>query len=88
MPAQVMIEEANPKGNNTTPNHQEHNKAPSGHQLQEAEGAEVSEEDTKINPEDCFVCSAAKTKATPQERAKSRFRSRRRLPKLKHDRTS
>jgi hypothetical protein len=88
MTAQVMIEEANPKGNNIAPNHQGHNKAPSGHQLQEAEGAKASEEDTEINPEDCFVCSAAKTKATPQERAKSRFRSRRRLLRLKHDRIS
>jgi hypothetical protein len=64
MPTQMMIEEANPKGNNTASNHQGHNKAPSGHQLQEAEGAEASEEDTEINLEDCFVCSAAKTKAT------------------------
>jgi hypothetical protein len=46
MPVQVMIEESNPKGNNTTPNHQGHNKAPSGHQLQEEEGAKVLEEDT------------------------------------------
>jgi hypothetical protein len=36
MPAQVMIGEANPKGNSTTPNHQGRNKVPSGHQLQEA----------------------------------------------------
>jgi hypothetical protein len=84
MPAQVMIE-ANPKGNSIAPNHQGHNKVPLGHQLQEAEGAEASEEDTEISPKDCFVCSAAKTKATPQERAKSRFRSRKKLPKLKHD---
>jgi hypothetical protein len=41
MPAQMMIEEANPKGNNTAPNHQGDNKAPSGHQLQEVEGAEA-----------------------------------------------
>jgi hypothetical protein len=46
MLAQAMIGEANPKGNNTTPNHQGCNKVPSGHQLQEAEGAEGSEEDT------------------------------------------
>ena len=77
-----------PKCNNTTLNHQGRNKVLSGHQLQEAEGAEASEEDMEISPGDCFVCSAAKTKATPQERAKSRFRSRRRLPKLKHDRIS
>ena len=88
MPAQVMIGEANPKGNSTAPNHQGRNKVPSGHQLQEAEGAEALEEETEISPEDCFVCSVAKTKATPQERAKSRFRSRKRLPKLKHGRIS
>jgi hypothetical protein len=88
MVAQVMIGEANPKGNNTAPNHQGHNKAPSGHQLQEAEGAEASKEDMEISPGDCFACSAMKTKATPQERAKSRFRSRKSLPKLKHDRIS
>jgi hypothetical protein len=87
-PAQVMIGEANLKGNSTTPNHQGRNKVPSGHQLQEVEGAEALEEDTEINPGDCFVCSAAKTKATPQEHAKSQFRSKKRLPKLKHGRIS
>jgi hypothetical protein len=86
MLAQVMIGEANPEGNNTAPNHQGPNRVPSGHQLQEAEGTKASEEDMEISPEDCFVCSAAKTKATPQERAKSQFRSRKRLPKLKHGR--
>jgi hypothetical protein len=73
MLAQVMIVEANPKGNSTAPKHQGRNKVPSGHQLQEAEGTEASEEDTEISPGDCFVCSAVKTKATPQECAKSRF---------------
>jgi hypothetical protein len=87
-PAQVMIGEANPKGNSIAPNHQGRNKVPSGHQLQEAEGAEASEDDTEINPGDCFACSATKKKGTPQECAKSRFRSRKRLPKLKHDRIS
>jgi hypothetical protein len=88
MVAQVMIGEANPKGNSTTPNHQGRNKVPSCHQLHEVEGAEASEEDTEISPGDCFSCSAVKTKATPQERAKSRFRSRKKLPKLKHGRIS
>jgi hypothetical protein len=87
-PAPVMIGEANPKGNSTAPNRQGRNRIPLGHQLQEAEGAEASEEDTKISLGDCFVCSVAKTKAIPQERAKSRFRSRKRLPKLKHGRIS
>jgi hypothetical protein len=49
MPAQVMTGEANPKGNNIAPNHQGHNKVPSGHQLEEAEGAEALEEDTEIS---------------------------------------
>jgi hypothetical protein len=71
MPTQVMIEEINPKGNNTAPNHRGYNKAPSGHQLQEAEGTEASEEDTEISPGDFIACSMVKTKATPQERAKS-----------------
>jgi hypothetical protein len=83
-----MIEEVNPKGNNTTPSHQGHNKAHSGHQPQEAEGAEALEEDTKISPQDYFAYSAVKTKATPQEHAKSQFRSKKRLPKLRHDRIS
>jgi hypothetical protein len=88
MPAQVTTGETKPKASSIAPNHQGHNKVPSGHQLQEVEGAEASEEDMEISLEDCFVCSAAKTKATPQERVKSRFRSRKRLPKLKHGRIS
>jgi hypothetical protein len=88
IPAQVTTGETKPKGSSIAPNHQGHNKVPSGHQLQEEEGAEALEEDMEISPGDCFVCSVAKTKATPQERAKSRFRSRKRLPKLKHDRIS
>jgi hypothetical protein len=88
MPTQVIIEEVNPKGNNTAPSHQGHYKAPSGHQPQEAEGAEASEEDTEISLEDYFAYSVVKTKATPQEHAKSQFRSKKRLPKLRHDRIS
>jgi hypothetical protein len=88
IPTQVMIEEVNPKGNNTAPSHQGHNKAPLGHQPQEAEGAEASEEDTEISPEDYIAYSAVKTRAIPQEHAKSQFRRKRRLPKLRHDRIS
>jgi hypothetical protein len=86
IPTQVMIEEVNLKGNNIAPSHQGHNKAPSGHQPQEAEGAEASEEDTEISLEDYFSYSTVKTKATPQEHAKSQFRSKKRLPKLRHGR--
>ena len=59
----MTIEGIIPKRNNTTLNHQGRNKVLLGHQLQEAEGAEASEEDMEINPGNCFVCSAAKTKA-------------------------
>jgi hypothetical protein len=74
MPIQVMIEEVNPKDNITAPSHQGHNKAPSGHQSQEAEGAEASEVDTEISLEDYIAYSAVKTRATPQEHAKLQFR--------------
>jgi hypothetical protein len=88
MPIQVMIEEVNPKGNITAPSHQGHNKAPSGHQLQGAEGTEASVEDTEIIPEDYIAYSAVKTKATPQEHAKSQFRNKKRLLKLRQGRIS
>jgi hypothetical protein len=88
MPAQVTTGETKPKGSNIAPSHQGRNKVPSGHQLQEAEGAEASKEDMEMNPGGCFVCSAAKTKVIPQEHARSRFRSRKRLPKIKHGRIS
>jgi hypothetical protein len=77
-----------PKCNNTTLNHQGRNKVLSGHQLQEAEMANVSEEDMETSPGNCFVCSVAKTKGIPKERARLRFKSKNRLPKLKHDRIS
>jgi hypothetical protein len=88
MLAQVMIGETKPKDSSTTPNHQGHNKAPFGHQLKEAEWAEASEEDMEISIGNCFVCSAAKTKGIPRERVRLRFKSRKRLLKLKHDRIS
>jgi cytochrome c5 len=88
IPTRVMTEEVNLKGSNTPPSLKGHNKAPSGHQPQEAAAAEASEEDTEISPEDCFACSAAKIKATPQEHDKSQFRNKKRLPKLRHSRIS
>jgi hypothetical protein len=88
IPTQVMTEEINLKGSNTAPSLQGHNKAPSGHQPQEAEAAEASEEDTKISPEDYIAYSAVKTRATPQEHAKSQSRSKRRFSKLRHSRIS
>jgi hypothetical protein len=88
MPAQVTTRETIPKGSNIALSRQEHNKALSGHRLQKAEGGETSEEDMEIDPRNCFVCSAVKIRGIPQERAKLRFRSRKKLPKLKHDRIS
>jgi hypothetical protein len=40
----------------------------------------------EISLGNCFVCSAAKKKGIPQERARLQFKSRKRLPKLKHGR--
>jgi hypothetical protein len=79
---------SNLKGSNTAPSLQGHNKAPLGHQTQGAEVAEALEEDTEISPEDYTVYSAVKTRATSQELVKSQFRSKRRLPKLRHGRIS
>jgi hypothetical protein len=88
MLAQLMTGETKPKGSCTAPNHQGHNKVPSGHLLKEAEGAEASEEDMEISLGNYFVCSTEKTKGIPQERARLRFKSRKILPKLKHGRIS
>jgi hypothetical protein len=88
MPAQVTTGESIPKGSSTALSRQEHNKALLGHQLQEVEGGEASEEDMDINPGNCFICSAVKIRGIPKERAKLRFRSRKKLPKLKHNRIS
>jgi hypothetical protein len=88
MPAQVTTGETTLKGNNTVLRPQEHNKALSGHRLQEAEGGEASEEDMEIIPRNCFVYSAVKIRGIPQGRAKLRFRSRKKLLKLKHGRIS
>jgi hypothetical protein len=87
IPAQVTTGEIIHKGNNTAPNHQGHNKVPSGHQLQEAEGVEASEEDMVISLGGCSAYSMAKIRDTRQGRAKSRSKSRRKSLKPKHGRT-
>jgi hypothetical protein len=63
-PAQVTTGEIILKGISTTPNHQGHNKAPSGHQLQEVDGGEASEEDMVISPGDCSAYSVGKIRDT------------------------
>jgi hypothetical protein len=85
-PVQATIGGIIPKRNNIAHNHQGHNNVLSGHQLQEAEGAETLEEDMEISLGNCFVCFAVKIKGIPQGRAKLRFRSRKKLLKLKYDR--
>ena len=88
IPTQVMTKEVNLKGSNIAPSLQGHNKAPLGHQPQGVEAAETSEEDTESSLEDYTAYFAVKTRATPQEHAKSQFKSKRRLPKLRHIRIS
>jgi hypothetical protein len=83
-----MTEEASLKGHNTAPNLQGNNKALSGHQPQGAEAAGASEEDTETSPEGYIVYSVVKIRATPREYAKSQYRSKRRLPKLRCGRIS
>jgi hypothetical protein len=71
IPAQVEIGEIILKGINTGPNHQEHNKAPSGHQPQEAEEVEASKEDSARSQEGCFACSVEKIRGIQPGHAKS-----------------
>jgi hypothetical protein len=54
----------------TAPNHQGHNKAPSGHQLQEAVRGEASDEGMVISLGDCYAYSMGKIRDTRQGRAK------------------
>jgi hypothetical protein len=83
-----MIEEASLKGHNTTPNLQGNNNALSSHQYQGAEATRASEEDMEISPEGYIVYFVVKIRVIPQEHAKSQYRSKRRLPKLRCGRIS
>ena len=53
-----------------------------------AEAAGASEEDMEISLEGYIVYSVVKIRATPQEHAKSQYRSKRRLPKLRRGKIS
>jgi hypothetical protein len=86
--SQSDAEEASFKGHNIALNPQGNNKVLSGHQPQGAEAARASEEGTGISLENFIAYSVAKTMATLQEHVRSPFRSKRRLPKLRHDRIS
>jgi hypothetical protein len=87
-PAKVMIEEASFKGHNAALNPQGNNKVLSGHQPQGVEAAEASEEGTGMSQENFIAYSVVKTRATLQERVRSPFRSKRRLPKFRRGRIS
>jgi hypothetical protein len=69
--AQAKTGEIILKGINTTPNHQKPSKSPSGHQPQEAEEDETSEEDLARNQEGCFACFVEKIKGIQLGHAKS-----------------
>jgi hypothetical protein len=86
--AKVMTEEASFKAHNTALNPQGNNKFLLGHQPQGVEAAGASEEGTRISPENFIAYSVVKTRATLQEHARSPFRSKRRLPKLRCGRIS
>jgi hypothetical protein len=82
-PVRVMTEAASFGGHSTAHSLQGSSRAPSGHQLQGAEVAGASEEDMGISPGKSIAYSVVNTRATLQERARSPFRSKKRLPKQK-----
>jgi hypothetical protein len=61
-----MTEAASFRGHNTAHSLQGSNRAPSGHQLQEAEAAGALEENIGISPEKSITYSAVKTRVTLQ----------------------
>jgi hypothetical protein len=88
IPSQMMTGQTTPKAASKVHNLQECSKPHIGHQLQEAEGEEPSEEGSTLNPGDCSAYSMGRISDTQQGRAKSRSKNRRRLLKSKHDRIS
>jgi hypothetical protein len=79
----------NPNTNDDRANHtqrslRECSKLPTGHQPQEVDGGEASEEGLVLNPGDCSAYSVGRIRDTQQGRAQSRSKSRRRSLKPKH----
>jgi hypothetical protein len=66
------------KGTSTVPSQQGHNKAPSDHEPQVAEGDVALEEDSTLIQEGYFAYSMEKIWGIQQEPAKSQYRNRRR----------
>jgi hypothetical protein len=69
----MMIKEASFRGHSTPHSLRDISKAPSDHQLQEAEAAGASEEDMRIIPEKSIAYSMVRTRATLQKCARSLF---------------
>jgi hypothetical protein len=88
IPTQMMTGKITPRATSKAHNLRECNKLPTGHQPQEAEEGEASEEGLALSPGDCFAYSVERIRDTQQGRAKSRSKSRRKSLKLKHDRIS
>jgi hypothetical protein len=88
IPTQMMIEPIIPRAASKAHSLWECSKLPIGHQPREAEGEGTLEEGFVLNLGDCSAYSMGKIMDTRQGRANSRSKSRRRLLKPKHDRTS
>jgi hypothetical protein len=73
--AQVKIEAITLKGINIAPSPLGHNKTPSDHQVQEAEGDEALEEDSAHNQESCSACSMEKIRDTQLGHARLQYKS-------------
>jgi hypothetical protein len=84
----MMTKEASFRGHNTPLSLRDSSKAPSGHQLQGAEATGASKADMRISPEKSIAYYVVRTRPTLQERARSLFLSKKRLPKQKLDRIS
>jgi hypothetical protein len=82
-PLRMTTEEVSCRGRSILQNLRGSNKAPFGHQLQEVEASEASEEDMGTNPGRFTVYFVVKTRAILQECAKSPSKSRRRSQKPK-----
>jgi hypothetical protein len=87
-PVRMTTKEASFKGHSTPHNLRGNNKTLSGRQLQGAEAPGASEEDLGISPGRSIAYFMVRTRAIPQECAKSPFRSKRRLQKSKLSRIS
>jgi hypothetical protein len=88
IPSQMMTGQITPKAASKAHNLWECIKLPIGHQPQEAEGGEDSEEGLALSPGDCSAYSVGRIRDTQQGHAKSRSKSRRKSLKPKHGRIS